>query len=271
MPHYVYLYRDKSGRPQYVGYGKRVTRANAHLRKSHNPNLNAFLRKNKKFTIEVCGPFKSNQKSKQIGLIVETALISALNPDSNIHKGQSDARFRPLGVPVNFAKRLSMPVLQCRNFLSRQGGSPKSVLFVKVGDKNFGDGRRPYDPANPPEDNQIKERVEKWWRLSRLASHWAKTPNKIPGLLIGINGSPGSQIVIASLKIDRHLNAWENLDRQGIGIRVPLLSTPKLDAFKLRGCRVDSKAKLAFGSFFAESFILLNPKGRLSGGRRTRK
>jgi hypothetical protein len=88
MTHYVYLYRDERGESRYAGYGKRVTRATAHLIESHNSELAAFVRSNK-FTIDVAGPFKS----KKIGLLVETTLISALQPEFNVTKGQKEARF----------------------------------------------------------------------------------------------------------------------------------------------------------------------------------
>jgi len=267
MPHYVYLYRDKRGRPQYVGYGKDVTRATIHLTKSHNLKLADFVGANE-FAIEVAGPFKS----KKIGLLVETTVFSALKPKFNVAKGQWEARFRPLGVPVAFAKRLSMPALQRRDFLKFQKMKPlMPVLFVTIGDKKFSDGRPGYDPAHPPSDKQIKKRVEKWWQLSRLVPHWTKKPKESPGLLIGINGRPGSQIVIASLRIDRKAWGDKKRCRNGGGgkVSVPLLSTPELDldAFNLRGRWVDRKAELAFSNFPSDFFIVLRPDGRLVGGR----
>ncbi len=88
MPHYVYLYRDKDRKPRYVGYGKNVTRATSHLKKTHNVNLDALVQA-KKFTIEVAGPFKR----KTIGLLIETTLLSALQPTFNVVKGPSEDRF----------------------------------------------------------------------------------------------------------------------------------------------------------------------------------
>src|ERR1051325_8020341 len=179
MQHYVYLCRDEREQPRYVGYGERVTRANAHLAKSHNPNLASFVIE-KKFTIEVAGPFES----EAVGRTVEATLISALKPDLNVAKGPSDARFRPLGVPSEYVERLSMPPLQTTTFISAQGNAASPVLFVIVGDKDFGDGRAGYDLANPPGDEQILERVEKWWQLSGLLPDWIKTPGESPSVLI---------------------------------------------------------------------------------------
>ena len=276
MPHYVYLYRDESRKPRYVGYGELVTRANAHLAKSHNLGLADFVLE-KKFSIEVAGPFGS----ERVGRVVETAVISALTPDLNVVQGRSDARFRPLGVPVAYAERLLMQPLERKDFFSLQTGPSMPVLFVSVGDKDFGDGRTGYDLANPPTDAQILERVVEWWQLSALVPWWAQTPNQSPGLLIGITGRPGSQIVIASLMVNRH--DWNNARPYPHGqgkISIPLLATPGLDAFELRGRRVRGRrngvgtggeAPLAFGGVPAEFFIVLEPNGKSYGGRRPRK
>jgi hypothetical protein len=244
-----------------------VTRANAHQVRSHNPRLVDFVLE-QKFTVEVAGPFESRSN----GLLVETALISALKPDFNVVQGQARFRFRPLGVPINFARRLSMPALQRNEFLSLQGDAPMPVLFVTVGDRDFGDGRAGYNLAMPPTDDQILERVREWWQLSRLVPDWVDNFENSPGLLIGINGRPGAQIVIASLRINR--KAWGDAKRcpeNKSKIRVPTLQTPMLDAFNLRGRRVDRNAGLAFEGIPAGFFIVLRRSGRLSGGRRPRK
>jgi hypothetical protein len=267
MSHYVYLYRDERGHARYVGYGECVTRANAHLIKSHNPKLAEFVLK-EKFTIEVAGPFGN----KETGLLIETSVMSALKSDFNVVKGQTHARFHPLGVPDDYADRLLLPSLQRQDFITVQNNPLMPVLFVIVGDQDFNDGRIPYDPANPAADDQIQERVEKWWQLSSYIPQWTRTPNESPGLLVGINGRPGSQIVIASLEIDRA--AWSNAATYSRGegkISVPVLPTPKLDAFNLRGRRIDRAAELAFEAFPAGYFILLGIDCKSIGGRRPRK
>ncbi len=267
MPHYVYLYRDERGQPRYVGYGKRVTRASAHLIKSHNPKLADFVQQ-KKFAIEIAGPFES----EAVGRLVETTLISALSPGFNVSQGQSEARFRPLGVPSAYAERRSMPALQCGDFLSMQKDPPMTVLFVIVGEEDFDDGRVGYDLAEPPADQKVLERVEKWWQLKRFITDWSTKPKESPGLLIGVHGSPGAQILIASILIDR--SAWrdvENSPKGGGKIRVPVLNTPGLDAFSLRGRSVDREAGLAFEGIPSGFYIVLKVDGTLIGGRRARK
>ena len=128
-----------------------------------------------------------------------------------------------------------------------------------------------YDLANPPADDQVLARVQEWWQLSGHLDEWKKTPEASPGILIGINGSPGRQIVIASILIDR--KAWKNsvsCPDGGGKIRVPTLATPKLDACRLRGRRVDKGAGLAFEGIPAGFFIILKTDGTLVGGRRPR-
>jgi hypothetical protein len=139
----------------------------------------------KKFTIEVAGPFASEAE----GRAVETSLISALITKFNVAQGDLNARFRPLGVPAEFAERLSLPPLQRTEFFSAQGNAPMPALFVIVGAKDFDDGREGYDLANPPTDEKVLARVEKWWQLRRYLPDWAKAPDESPGILIGINVS----------------------------------------------------------------------------------
>jgi hypothetical protein len=265
--HYVYLYRDERGRPRYVGYGERPTRATAHLIASHNLGLADFVLHGT-FTIEVAGPFGT----EEVGRTVETALISALKPDLNVVPGSSAARFRPLGMPVEYADRLSQPSLRREDFILAQGASPAPVLFVHASARDFGDGRVGYDPAHPPTDDQVLERVAKWWQLEALVPAWIAAPAESPGLLVGIHGPPGSQIVIASLTIDRAAWSTAQLFERGEGkIRVPLKPTGKLDAFGLRGRWIQRAADLAFEGVPAGFFIVLNPDGSSSGGRRARR
>jgi hypothetical protein len=265
--HYVYLYRDERGRARYVGYGERPTRATTHQIASHNLNLSKFISESK-FTIEVAGPFGA----EDIGRTVETALISALKPDLNVNQGSSIHRFRPLGVPVEYAERPSLPLLSRSDFLLAQGVTPVPVLFVYISNQDFGDGRSGYDLAHPPSDDQVLARVEKWWQLKKFVPGWSAEPGQSPGILIGVHGSPGSQMVIAAIMIDR--TGWrtaEPFEHGGGKICVPLLPTPNLDAFHFRGRRIDRAAGLAFDSFASAFFVVLNTDGRIVGGRSARR
>lgn len=264
--HFVYLYRDERGRPRYVGYGERPDRASSHLTGSHNPGLAEFVQRGK-FSIEVAGPYDT----EKIGRTVETALISALKPDLNVVQGSSLDRFRPLGVPPEFGLRLSMPPLCRGDFLVAQGSTPSPVIFVSVGTRDFGDGRVGYDLASPPRDEQILERVDRWWQLKSSIPSWISSPEDSPGLLVGIHGRPGAQFVIASVLIAR--DQWSGAEPFPYGegkVRVPVLPTPNLDGFELRGRRIHRDAGIAFEGVAAGFFSILDRNGVLTGGRRDR-
>jgi len=265
--HYVYLYRDERGRARYVGYGEQASRATDHLIDSHNPRLAQFVMSNK-FTIEVTVPFPT----EEMGRVVETVLISALEPDLNEIRGSSSARLRPLGVPVEFAHRLSLASMRREEFISVQGNSPMPVMFVSIGQQDFDGGRVGYNPANPPSDEQILRRVEKWWQVQRFLKEWSTNPQQSPGILVGVHGKPGAQMVIAAVVIDRSgWNSVESFERGEGKIRIPTLPTRNLDAFELRGRRIDRKSGIAFEGIPAGFFFLLYPDGTSTGGRIARR
>jgi len=255
--HYVYRYLDSRGRVRYVGYGRETDRATSHLVGSHNRALNEFLEA-KQYRIEIAGPFAD----EQTGRAVETALISALQPEFNIDAGPSRWRFRPLGVPLQYADRLSEPELLLHDFLSAQGSDPVPVLFVIVTSVDFDDDRVGYNPASPPSDEQIRVRVDRWWQVRRFVDAWASTPDDSPGLLIGVFGSPGRQMVIASARVDRA--NWREAETVSGGlVRVPLVEPVDLDAFSLRGRRIASAAGLRFGGYPAQFFVRLGRDGAI--------
>jgi len=258
--HYVYLYIDACARVRYVGYGGKPKRASSYQAGgSHNDKLNSFLSKGP-YRIEIAGPYGS----ESCGRAVETALISALKPKFNIDPGQSRLRFRPLGVPIEFAERLTDPELHLSDFLAAQGSVPTPVLFVIITDIDF-EGRVGYNPARPPTDEQIRQRVDRWWQLKRFMPKWKSKPEVSPGLLIGVFGSPGRQIVIAALRIDR--SNWDNAEIfRGGKIRIPLVDPLDLDAFALRGRRIVKNAGLRFGGISAQFFRLLGVDGAIVGG-----
>lgn len=261
---YVYLYRDERDRVRYVGYGRSPERASSHLTgASHSEVLNQFLAA-REYRIEIAGPFEEVRS----GQMVETALISALKPDLNVDPGQSRWRFRPLGVPLEFAERQVAAELRLGDFLYAQGENPSPVLFVIVTDFDFKD-RVGYNPASPPSDEQIRVRTDRWWQLQRFLPEWTAIPEVSPGLLVGVFGSPGRQTVIASARIDRA--AWAGAELLKCGkLRVPLLTPGDLDAFSLRGRRIAREAGLKFGGIPSEFFIILGTNGVAVGGRHLR-
>jgi len=242
---------------RYVGYGRDTDRATSHLAGSHNAGLNEFLAA-RDYRIEIAGPFDS----ELTGLSVETALISALKPDLNIDPGRSEWRFRPLGVPVAFAERQVQPELGLMDFVAAQGDDSAPVLFVIVTRVDFPGDRVGYDPAQPPSDEDLRLRVDRWWQLQRWLPEWTADPASSPGLLVGVFGSPGRQMVIASARVDR--GGWASAERQSGGlVRIPLLHPEDLDAFSLRGRRIARDAGIRFGSFSSQFFVRLGVDGRL--------
>lgn len=258
--HYVYIYSDERERVRYVGYGCETARATPHLAGSHNDKLNRFLA-GRKYRLEIAGPFDS----EETGRAVETALISALKPDLNVDPGQSRWRFRPVGVPLAYADRPTEPELTLSDFLALQGAKPTSVLFVIITRLDFEGDRAGYDPAGPLSDDQLRQRLDHWWQVQRFLPEWAANPVESPGLLIGVYGSPGQQLVIGSAHIDRA--SWASAEQQGGLIRIPLIEPTNLDAFSLRGRRIARASGLRFGSFKAQQFIRLRLDKTMHGGQ----
>ena len=250
MAHFVYLYRDKSGRPRYVGYGESSERAISHMAQTHNKALDALL--NSDFKLEIAGPFGS----KETALAVETALISALEPEANLAYGSREHRFRPIGVPLQFSERFELPPLSREELLSRLEplGSPRFLcvliqnLDFEEQDENGGVRlRRGYDPANPLGDEELLGRVRKWWQLRWKLEDWQRDRVSSPAILLAVHGRPGAQFIIASILTDRdswHLAASSPLSPSSF--EVPTLPTPGLDAEALRGRRIAREAALRF-------------------------
>lgn len=235
MSHFVYIYRDKSGKARYVGYGENSARALSHMTQTHNQTL-AGLLANQNLTLEIAGPFDS----KETGLAIETALISAITPDANIARGHAQHRFRPLGVPPEFAKRIAAPPLSLED-LQKVLAKHKSPYFlcVKITNEEL-DERLPYDPTNPPDNESIVERMVRYWPLARKREAWIENPAQSPTVLLAIYGSPGAQFVIAAAAID--CDAWKTMP----DYEVPLIEPHDLDVAQLRGRRIAREAGLKF-------------------------
>ena len=258
--HYVYIYRDCKGAVQYVGYGRDEKRASSHVVSSHNGNLNVFLGKGQ-YTIDIAGPFGS----EEMGRAVETGLISAMCPKCNKCDGSSKWRFRPLGIPDKFAGRIEEPALKRKDFFSRKLGLPKApILFVKINDKDFDDGRVGYTPAHPPTDAQIIKRMEQWWMLGRFIEQWTQDARTSPSMLVGISGSPGNQTIIGAAAID--VGKWSKAEREGSLFGVRVRNRRDLDFCGLRGRRIAREANIKFGPFRTQTIFILDPNGTSYGG-----
>ncbi len=247
MGHFVYLYRDQKGNPRYVGYGENSDRALSHMTQTHNVALEQLLQ-NSPFTLEIAGPFDSPETARS----VETALISALEPSANSAQGQTQHRFRPIGVPLRFAAQFSLPPLSRDELMAPLQRLDSPCFFaVLIQQADFDEGkdgiRRGYDPANPSSDEEILARAERWWPLRRRLEKWKANASQSPAILLAVHGKPGAQFIIASVLLDRH--NWdlaapdpENPSR----FQVPTLLTPQLNAENLRGRRIAPEVGLRF-------------------------
>ena len=239
MGHFVYIYRDKSGKARYVGYGENSARALSHRTKTHNAKLEQLLA-NQNLSLEIAGPFES----KTVGIAAETALISALKPDANsaLAPGPKKYRFRPVGVRDEFVNRILAPPLSLQDLqkvLAKHQSS--QFLCVKITDKAFEDGERlGYDPANPPKDEIVVDRIIQYWLLAQKRKPWIEDATRSPTILLAVYGTPGSQFIVAAAAIDR--NGWIKVsDRE-----VPLAKPRNLDVAALRGRRIEREAGLKF-------------------------
>jgi len=262
--HFVYLYRQKDGRPMYVGYGKDPSRAMFHVAGSHNELLNTFLEAGE-YDLSMAGPFGS----EDVGRTVEAVLISTLRPECNIDPGPSNCRFRPIGVPGTFVHRPGLlPLTREDLILVMDKMGYAAMLFVYLNDREFGDGRLGYDIANPPSDDVVYDRMREWWHVGRYVPGWIADPSTGPGLLIAVTGPYKHRLIAGSVEIDR--SGWTSAPRNEYmtsQFSVPTLPTSDLDACKLRGRRIAVEAELKFNSIGPEMFLLLNRDGSVIGGR----
>lgn len=257
--HYVYIYRNQNNdKVRYVGRGKKATRAVQHQNKSHNKNLEDWLQKNK-YKLEISGPYGDNETA----IAVESALISALNPDFNMRKESTQYSFRPLGVPNKYVSRLQKEPLGLNELFKN---NTQRILLVKVTDKKLRDERVGYQLDNPPNDSDIVARVEKYWLLgsSEYREQWICNRNESPTLLLGVTGSPGNQIIVASLEIDT--KSWGSViesEKMKNAISVPLKNRENLDKYSLRGYRLDKGANIKFKQYKKGQYILIDKNERL--------
>jgi hypothetical protein len=249
--HYVYLYRDLNGKPRYIGYGMSAERAISHAYRSHNTALRSFLAA-RQYRLEIAGPYGT----EEIARAVETGLISALNPSYNRDPGRKEWRFRPLGVPLAFADRLIMEPLTENDLLQLGNGiGPYPILFVYINSQDFDDGRVGYNLANPPTDDAILVRIDRWWQLRAHVEQWTADPAHSPGLLVGVTGRPSNRFIVGAVEVDR--TRWRLTGRDGASLyQVPTLGTSNLDVFDLRGRRISADVNIRFSNRRDQHFFI---------------
>ncbi len=249
MSHYVYIYRDASGKVCYIGYGQSSEQAFARMAQTHNKRLRE-LTNSKSLTLEIAGPFDSMETA----LAVESALISAIVPGAESARGETIHRFRPLGIPPQFAERFAMPPLGRDDLIEilDEANSP-SFLCVHIENIDFGDEngilRRGFEPSNPPSDEEIANRVKRFWLLETKLADWRRNPMQSPAILLGIHGDSDNQFVFASIATDR--DNWDAATRSPedeTRYEVPVEATRGLDVAALRGRRIARKVGLRFSA-----------------------
>ena len=249
MSHFVYIYRDASGKVCYIGYGQSSEQAFENMAQTHNKRLRELVN-SKSLTLEIAGPFDSENTA----LAVESALLSALVPGAASARGETIHRFRPLGISPQYAQRFAMAPLNRDDLIEilDEANSP-SFLCVHVENIDFPDEngvlRRGYEPSNPPTDAEIANRVKRFWLLETKLEDWTRNPMQSPAILLGIHGDLDHQFVIASIATDRE--NWDKAARfaeDETRYEVPIKENLGLDVAALRGRRISRKVGLKFNA-----------------------
>ena len=249
MSHFVYIYRDASGKVCFIGYGESSEQAFARMAQTHNKRLRELVN-SKSLTLEIAGPYDS----QTMALAVESALLSAIVPGAESARGETIHRFRPLGVPPQFAQRFAMAPLGRDDLIEimDEANSP-SFLCVHVENIDFEDAngvlRRGFEPSNPPSDAEIANRVKRWWLLETKLADWKRNPMQSPAILLGIHGDLDNQFVLASIATDReNWDAAARFAEDESRYEVPIKDTLGLDVAALRGRRISRKVGLKFNA-----------------------
>ena len=262
---FVYLYRDQDGNPAYIGQGRHPLRAVSHRKNTHNTAFKKWLSAQKgQPKIEIIGPLGS----KVMADAIESSIISACLPATaltifNISPGRSKYQFRPFGVPEKYVERTTqfLTLSELKNLAKSEG----DLMFVRINQKDFDDGpgRVGYDLANPPEDTQLRARIESWWQIARRLAEWTQDWKASPALLIAVTGAPGVQSVVASAKIDRANWADAEVIANGLA-KIPIRGST-LEASHLRGRPKSLEVGLKFGSWRHQQFRIFTPHVFRSG------
>ena len=252
--HFVYLYRDRSGRPMYVGYRHSAQRAISHRGGSHNKELKGWLAKDD-FDLQLAGPYSSEQEAKA----VEAALISSMQPRFNRTPGDGP-KFAPVGVPPHLWQRPQMKPLTLGQIGKITGGA--LLVYLSPGER-LRDGRQKFN-AGVPDDVVAASNIERSWDLWSLLPIWEARPQSAPKVILGVHGKVSHRFIVGSLLIDtKRLGdpSYRLKSRRWSRDRwqVPVLDRTDLDECELRGRRVED---LRFGQFSHQLHIWVDGSGR---------
>ncbi|MEU8329335.1 hypothetical protein [Micromonospora sp. NPDC048839] len=221
----VYLYRQR-GVIVYVGRGASPQRALDHTTGSHNPQLENLIL-GREYEIEIAGPYADSDAAAQ----VEAALISALKPagrhDLYNKTAGEGPKFRPLGVPAEFADRQMADPLTLTQVGQMTGGA---LIVRNAFGADLAPGRPRLDPLRP-DSAVLIDNLRRHWQLNRLHEEWSTDLSLKPHVAMSAAGPVGHRYVAAAVPIDRAALGDEPRDE----IPLDLVAAPNLDACGLRG------------------------------------
>jgi hypothetical protein len=171
-------------------------------------------------------------------------------------------------MPLAFADRLIQePLTEVDLRCLGDGIGAYPILFVYINHHNFDDGRMGYDLANPPSDEEILARMDRWWQLRPYVNQWMANPSQSPGLLVGVSNPPQNRFIIGAVTVAR--TRWKFTRRDGASLyQVPTVGPSDLDAFHLRGRRISADVAIPFSNRRDQHFVLF-PTSPGHGRRRS--
>lgn len=252
--YFAYIYRDpRTLEVLYAGYGTSPGRAYS---VGHNRKVKKLVDDGEGFQILISGPYRDEAEARN----VESALVSALAPDLNLIE-QPGLRFRPLGVPEEYAVRLSEPLLSIHDVGKRAGGA--LIVYCNL-TTELKSGVEKLSPINF-RDEVLLENIREYWKVKKFMPGWVSQPETSPRTLVAVQGPPSDRIVVASCAIDTA--SWSDTPAAPWDKhvhRVPILEAAGLDVASLRGRKVNVK----FGAGPANYIMWVDADGLVLHGYR---
>ncbi|MEK7415679.1 MAG: hypothetical protein AAB263_20430 [Planctomycetota bacterium] len=178
----------------------------------------------------------------------------------------------PPRMPKEFLSRWCLGSLTPAELISEQRkwhDDPAPVLLVRItGETLIVENKcRPgFDPQKKLDEKIILDRMDHYWALGPKIADWTKNPVQAPGLLLGIYGAPGNQIIIGSVKVNSTRWSMARRDKKH-GYYVPVDSVTNQDVFELRGRRLQFSRHIKFNTILSQQFLVVDAAGKVHGGR----